>query len=129
MGRRFIDNYNLGHGHSLLPAYFYFIMSWKKIYTILIILGLIYLNGLIYITSHESIHKYIFKREGIRSRIEYEFPLHAKTVPYGKNIDCSQSCNYQHALNDIVGYNTVLFISSLWFMLFTAYLMYKNLLE
>jgi len=86
----------------------------KLIYTITALI-FIYLIGIMFITSHEVIHYSIFARHGVESEMSFDFfPIpRGMVIPTGNYELCNDSCKFQHALNDIVGYNLVMFMSFL----------------
>lgn len=103
----------------------------KFILMVILILSLIYINGLGYIITHEQAHKQIFKRYNIESdiRINYKW-LGGITIPREseESGECNDYCKLQHGINDAIGYNTAVLIFTLWF-LFIVWFVYKKLHE
>lgn len=98
-------------------------MDRRKIINFCIILIWIYLIAILFITSHEAIHYYIFARYEVDAKINLVFfPLpKGIVVPIGNYQNCNDFCKFQHALNDIVGYNLVVLI----FVLFGLTIFHK----
>jgi len=96
---------------------------------ILIIFLFSYLIGLMYTTSHENIHVLIFNRYNITVEeydIDYIY-LSGSVTP--NQIEfwerCNDDCKFQHAMNDIVGYNVRNIIIAA-IILFLCWLHYKE---
>lgn len=90
-------------------------MNWKKVIYTIIILFFLYSIAIMFITSHEVIHYSIFARYDIESEMSFDFfPVpRGVVIPFGDYELCNDSCKFQHALNDIIGYNLVVLISFL----------------
>ena len=100
-------------------------MKVNKLIHVIIVLIFFYLIGVMFITSHEVIHYQIFSRYNVESNMDFDFfPIPRGVVtPIGDYKLCNDSCKAQHALNDIIGYNLVVFMS---FLLVLNYLKKKT---
>ncbi len=99
----------------------------KIVIFLLIVLTVSYIFGLGYISNHENIHAKIFKTYGIESQIKIDYWLSGSTIPESYN-GCNDYCLMQHRNNDIVGYNTIIIIFTLW-AIFLCYLLFKVMFE
>jgi len=89
------------------------------------LLFIFYFLALVYLSAHESVHKYIFSRYGIDSKITINYlTLSAKTMP-GDISACNDFCKTQQAANDIIGYTAVTIVLNLWALLIAFYLFKK----
>lgn len=101
-----------------------------KIWVFLILLALlIWITGFNWLNLHESVHKQIFSRYNITSEshiVSHVF-LAGMTIPDEENLEnCNDSCKFQHAMNDIIGYNLAALVFASW-ALFLACIAYKKM--
>jgi hypothetical protein len=93
--------------------------SYQFVWIILLIAAVMYFNGIMSLNVHEEIHKQIFRNYDVSSTIQLNYlTLTGVTTPnmtqYNKY--CNESCNNLNVENEIIGYNTILLIISLWLM-------------
>lgn len=101
----------------------------KLIWSLIGLAALVYLVGFTYIVSHEQIHHQIYARYNIRSKISiHPFSLSGVVEPYipmEVREKCNDACKSSHALNDVIGYYTKVFIFNTWALLL-AYMLLKK---
>jgi len=87
---------------------------------------LLYAIGILYLQSHEQIHKQIYQRYQINSIIQYDsLFLSAKTkINFEDLIKCNDYCKLANALNDIIGYNIRILIFHSWALFFMGFIVF-----
>ena len=96
----------------------------NTIIKITILMGLFILSMASLTFYHESTHQSIYSYYNVSSRIEYEFLWLGGWTIAERPCPNEQCANLQN-LNEIVGYNLIAFVISLWCILWT-YLLYKK---
>ena len=78
-----------------------------------------YFNSIIILSVHEEVHKQVFRNYGVSSTVTINYlTLTGVTYPnmteYRKY--CNESCNDLNIQNEIIGYNSIMQVLSMWLM-------------
>lgn len=97
----------------------------KKIITAIIVMSLYILSTASLTYYHENVHQQIYDSYDIESTIEYDFLWSGgRTIAYGR---CpNEQCSTLHNYNEILGYNLIAFVTSLWCILFAYKLLFNK---
>ena len=92
---------------------------YKLVIMFIAMAAVMYFNSVIILSAHEEVHKQVFRNYGIDSVIKMNYmTLTGITYPnmteYNKL--CNESCNDLNIQNEIVGYNIIMQVLSMWLM-------------